>query len=166
MPQRKQSFLERLTGTVDLDRPKPSSGSKKESEENDPWDFSAEETVKENEPVEDAYAEDEGELAVDMYIAEDEIVVQAMIAGVTPENLHISITRDVVLLRGKRIPPNVAPEEYAIQELYWGAFARKIELPYEIDTDNAEAVEKYGLLIIRLPKLDIGRSAELKVKSI
>ncbi len=167
MPQRKQSFLERLTGTVDLDRSKSGSGSKKEGEESDPWDFSAEETTTDTTNTEeDAYADDEGELAVDMYVADDEIVVQAMIAGVTPENLHISITRDVVLLRGKRIPPNVAPEEYAIQELYWGAFARKIDLPYEIDTDNAEAVEKYGLLIIRLPKLDIGRSAELKVKSI
>lgn len=177
MPK-KQSFLERLTGTVSIDQTKvaTTSASKKsaalvQSPEEDPWDFAAdagpdlETDPEEPEEEESPYADDEGELAVDMYVGEEEIVIQAMIAGVTPENLHIAITRDSVVIKGKRIAPNVSEEEYAIRELYWGAFARKVALPYEIDTEGAEAIEKYGLLIIRLPK-HTGQTAELKVKSI
>lgn len=167
---RKQSFLERLTGSGNAplsfeDRQKKTVAKNVPNslgDPNDPWDFGATDM---SDTDGDDY-DDEGELGVDMYISNEEIVIQSMIAGVTPENLQISITRDIVFIRGKRIAPNVPNDEYAIKELYWGAFSRKIELPFEIDTDNAEAIEKYGLLIIRLPKLDISRSAELKVKSI
>ncbi len=38
-------------------------------------------------------------------------------------------------------------------------------LPAEIDVDEAEAVEKFGLLILRLPKLDKNRQTKLKVKA-
>ena len=36
----------------------------------------------------------------------------------------------------------------------------------EIEIEEAEAVEKHGLLIIRLPKVDKARQTKLKVKSI
>ena len=102
-----------------------------------------------------------------MYRKEKELIIQSMIAGVTPENLHITITRDAVTLSGKRVAPHGIPEgDYLEHELYWGKFSREIKLPFEIDTDGAEAVEKYGLLIIRLPKLDTTRTQELKVTSI
>jgi HSP20 family protein len=106
-------------------------------------------------------------MAIDMYESDNELVIQGMIAGVTPENLHISITRTSVTIKGKRTGPQGIPDEhYVSRELYWGPFSRVIELPYEVDTDGAEAIEKYGLLIIRLPKVDTERTAELKVKSI
>jgi HSP20 family protein len=50
--------------------------------------------------------------------------------------------------------------------LYWGSFSRSILLPNEIEIENVEAVEKHGLLIIRLPKIDKARQAKIKVKSI
>ncbi len=128
-------------------------------------DDDEEETVNENE--EDTDEDEEPGLAVDMYESDNELLLQCMIAGVTPENLQISITRDAVSIKGRRVAPQGIPEEnYLLRELYWGTFSRIIELPYEVDTDGAEAVEKYGLLIIRLPKMDTRRTQELKVKSI
>jgi hypothetical protein len=35
----------------------------------------------------------------------------------------------------------------------------------QIDVDEAEAVEKHGLLILKLPKLDKKRQSKLKVKT-
>jgi HSP20 family protein len=126
-----------------------------------------EEAEQEVEVYEDDEEDEEPGLAVDIYESDNELVLQGMIAGVTPENLHISITRNSVTIRGKRNAPQGIPEEHYIsRELYWGSFSRVIELPYEVDTEGAEAVEKYGLLIIRLPKLDVARTQELKVKSI
>lgn len=114
------------------------------------------------EPVEDA----EGELAVDVYQTPTHIIIKAMIAGVKPEDLDVSITRDMVTLRGKRERHTEGTAgDFFFQELYWGSFTRTIVLPQEVEIEEAEATEKHGLLTIRLPKLDKGRQAKLKVKS-
>ena len=110
--------------------------------------------------------EAEGELAVDVYQTPTHIIIKAMIAGVRPEDLDVSITRDMVTLRGKRERHTEGPAgDFFFQELYWGSFARTIVLPQEVEIEEAEATEKHGLLVIRLPKLDKGRQAKLKVKS-
>ena len=108
----------------------------------------------------------DGELAVDVYETPTHILIKAMIAGVRPEDLDVSITRDMVTVRGKReraVEGNAG--DFFFQELYWGSFSRTIVLPQEVEIEEAEATEKHGLLVIKLPKLDKGRHAKLKVKS-
>ena len=74
--------------------------------------------------------------------------------------------RDMVIIRGHREEEKTArTEDYFIQELYWGSFSRTITLPEEVDVDEAEAVGKHGLLILKLPKLDKKRQTKLKVKT-
>jgi HSP20 family protein len=108
----------------------------------------------------------EGELAVDVYQTSTHIFIKAMIAGVKPEDLDVSITRDLVTLRGKRERHTEGTAgDFFFQELYWGTFSRTIVLPQEVEIEEAEATEKHGLLTIKLPKLDKGRQAKLRVKS-
>jgi len=108
----------------------------------------------------------EGELSVDVYQTSTHIIIKAMIAGVRPEDLDVSITRDMVTIRGKREQHTEASgSDFFFQELYWGSFSRTIVLPQEVEIEEAEAVEKHGLLVIRLPKMDKGRQAKLKVRS-
>lgn len=108
-----------------------------------------------------------GELPVDVYETSNEIIIQTLIAGVLPENLSISITRDMVNIYGKREEnKSITPDQYHVKELYWGAFARKVTLPTEIEIDHAEAIERHGMLLIKLPKTDKGRKTVLKIKSI
>ncbi|MBP6888800.1 MAG: Hsp20/alpha crystallin family protein [Candidatus Pacebacteria bacterium] len=123
-------------------------------------------TVEEEHSEDDAEME-EGELSVDVYQTQNEIIIEAMVAGVKPEDLHISITRDMVTVRGRRDGnTSVTHDDYFYKELYWGTFTRTILLPHEVEIEEAEAVEKHGLLIIRLPKVDKARQTKLKVKSI
>jgi HSP20 family protein len=111
--------------------------------------------------------EEVGQLPVDVYETSKEVIIQTLIAGVLPEHLTINITRDVISISGKREENKaIAQDSYHIQELYWGAFERVIDLPVEVEIDNAEAIERHGLLMIKLPKLDKGRKAALKIKSI
>jgi len=71
-----------------------------------------------------------------------------------------------VIIRGKREEDRtMSGEDYFHKELYWGSFSRTILLPQEIEVEGAEALEKHGLLIIKLPKVDKGRETKLKVKS-
>jgi HSP20 family protein len=111
--------------------------------------------------------EEVGQLPVDVYETPKEVIIQTLIAGVLPEHLNINITRDIVSISGKREENKAIPQDsYHIQELYWGSFERVIDLPCEVEIDNAEAIERHGLLMIKLPKLDKGRKAALKIKSI
>lgn len=107
----------------------------------------------------------EAQLTVDVFQNQDEIVIRALVAGVKPEDLDVSITRDMVTISGQRVEQKeVNDDDYVYRELFWGAFSRSIVLPAEIDVDSAEASEKHGLLTIKLPKLNKDRQTKLKVK--
>ncbi len=108
----------------------------------------------------------EGELPVDMYHTGDAIVIRALVAGVSPDDLDISITRDMVTIRGIREEiQETGSDDYYHRELFWGSFTRSLVLPEEVIIDEAEAHEKHGMLEIRLPKVDKDRSTRLKVRS-
>ncbi len=110
---------------------------------------------------------EEGELAVDLFQTPSEIVIRAMISGVKPEDLNISITREMVTIKGRRDETErVAESDYFQKELYWGAFSRTLLLPSEVEPDECEATEKHGLLTLRLPKIDKQRVQKLKIKSL
>jgi HSP20 family protein len=155
----KKSFFERLTGTVKLDEnefdePTPKLKTKeREVPEDTTSPFEPEEKV--------------GQLTVDVYQTNDHIIVKTMVAGVRPEDLDITITRDMVTIRGKREEERaIQDDNYFIRELYWGSFARTITLPEEVDVEESDAIEKHGLLILKLPKMDKKRQTKLKVKTI
>jgi len=108
----------------------------------------------------------EGQLAVDMYQTPTEIVVKTMVAGVKPEDIDISITRDMVTIKGTREESNDFSEgDFFHKELFWGSFSRTIVLPQEVEVEEAEATNKNGLLTIRAPKLDKNKQAKVKVKN-
>tara|TARA_Y100000310_G_scaffold209049_1_gene209679 strand:+ start:54 stop:533 length:480 start_codon:yes stop_codon:yes gene_type:complete len=109
---------------------------------------------------------EEGQLTVDVFQNPDEIIVKAMVAGVKGDDLSVSITRDMVTIKGRREEDkSIMSEDYFYKELYWGGFSRTILLPEEVDPDQSEAVERQGLLTIRMPKIDKERTQKLKVKS-
>jgi HSP20 family molecular chaperone IbpA len=162
MAKEKKSFFERLTGSVKVN----------DNTEEEQQEMREEKRVKKisTESVgswDEEEEEKDGELTVDVYQTPELIVIKSMIAGVRPEDLDISITRDMVTIQGRREEEKVVREEdYFARELYWGSFSRTITLPSEIDVDEAEAVEKHGLLILKLPKLDKKRQSKLKVKTL
>lgn len=108
----------------------------------------------------------EGHLPVDMYQTQSEIIIRTFVAGVRPDEVSVSINRDMVVIEGEREERSEATgPDYFNQELFWGAFSRTIMLPHEVDVDGAQASSKDGLLTIILPKLDRTRQTKLKVKS-
>ena len=110
---------------------------------------------------------EEAELTVDVYQTPSDIIVQTMVAGVRPEDLEITIARDMITIRGKREESRTINEEnYFAKELYWGTFSRTLSLPAEVEPDDAEATERHGLLTLKLPKIDKEKKKSVKVKSI
>ena len=109
--------------------------------------------------------EPEGQLAIDIYQTENELVIRSAIAGVKPEFVDISFERDIIIIRGKREKPSEEKEDYFSQECYWGPFSREIILPVEVDPNLAEATMKEGILTIRLPKIEREKKRVIKVRA-
>ncbi len=108
--------------------------------------------------------ESEGQLTIDVFQTEDEIVIQSTIAGVSDKDLDISVTNDMVTIKGSRTPEQrIKPSDYYYQELYWGPFSRSIILPVDVDADSAKASMKNGILTIRLPKLDKIKTKRIRI---
>jgi HSP20 family protein len=154
MAKHKRSFFEKLTGAVNME------------EELDELETSENATrIKDEESWLEESAS-EGQLTVDVHQTPNDIIIKTMVAGVSPEDLDISITRDMVTIKGKRAESHeVKEEDYFYKELYWGSFSRSVSLPQEVDVEEAEATEDHGLVTIRLPKVNKEKLAKLKVKS-
>jgi HSP20 family protein len=107
----------------------------------------------------------EGHLTIDVYQTPENIVIESTIAGVSADDLDISITPESVTIKGKRQKKErIRKEDYLYQECFWGKFSRSIILPCEIDPDKSHAILKDGILKIVLPKVSKTRSKKVHVK--
>jgi len=94
------------------------------------------------------------------------IVIKSTIAGVVADDIDVSITSDMITIKGKRVPDEtIDASDYYHQELYWGPFSRSVILPEDIDVEKAAASMKNGILTIRLPKLAKSRMKKVKISS-
>ncbi len=125
----------------------------------------AEENTEENEEewLDEDY--EEGQLSIDVYQTDRDIIVKSTIAGVKTEDIDISINNDMLTIRGKReMSEDIREENYLYKECYWGSFSRSIILPVEIEEDKIEALLENGVLTIILPKSKTGKQISIKVK--
>lgn len=180
MAQEPRSFFERLTGarmlggsqedTIEYAEdqqgvPVTTTDEREVDQALDEPDLEQEETYSDEATAQDT-EEQEGQLTVDVFQDDQAIVIQSTIAGVSPDDLDVSITNDMVTIRGERRRMfDVDAEDYFYQECYWGTFSRSIILPVEIDADRAEAKIKNGILTIRIPKANAAMTRKLKVKA-
>ncbi|MDP2663926.1 MAG: Hsp20/alpha crystallin family protein, partial [bacterium] len=107
--------------------------------------------------------EPEGQLAIDIYQTETDLVIQSAIAGVKPGSLDITMEKDVITIRGSREKPFEESGDFFTQECFWGPFSREIILPAEIDPNRARAEMKEGILTIRIPKMLRERKRKISI---
>jgi HSP20 family protein len=105
-----------------------------------------------------------GFFPLDLYETEEEVVVKASLPGVKPEELDISITGDVLTVKGeaKEEEEEKRPDYYR-RERRHGTFARSVTLPTEVESEKAEAAFEHGVLTLRMPKAEAVRSKTIKV---
>lgn len=169
MTKQKQSFLERLTGSRSLDDTSESLPvfEEEEIEETIPnitnpttAHYMQEETWNQS-----VASDTEGQLTIDVYQTDNDIVIKSTIAGVKPEDLDISINNDMVTIKGERKNEEVINQgNYYYQECYWGSFSRSVLLPVDVISDKTEASLKNGILTLRLPKADTTKIKRIQVR--
>lgn len=116
--------------------------------------------------VQNLQALEEGELAVDVYETDEAVVIQSTIAGVRAEDLDITLSGDMLTIKGERKRDLGIPEHLALyQECFWGPFSRSIILPVEVKIEKIEAGMKNGVLTLALPKAYNERTKIISVKN-
>ncbi len=102
------------------------------------------------------FSHGEGQLSVDVIETEDEIVIRSAIAGVSADDLDISVTSDTVTIRGVRSHgcEEARGQTVHVRECYWGSFSRSVVLPCHIRTEGADASLKNGILTLVLKKVE------------
>jgi len=107
----------------------------------------------------------EGQLTIDVFQTDDDIIIKSTIAGVNPEDLDVSINNDMITIKGERkFEDEVNEENFYYQECYWGTFSRSVVLPVDVIAEKIEASLKNGILTIKLPKADTNRTKKIKVR--
>jgi len=115
-------------------------------------------------PKESQWLKEEGQLVVDVFRTDGDLIIQSAIAGVRPEELDISVEDDMVVIRGSREKPATKATSYFHQECYWGPFSREVILPVEVDGSRTEATIQDGVLTIRIPILERVKRKKVVVK--
>ncbi len=173
----KKSFFEKITGTKSVNDEStiivPDSSTSK------PNMIKMETNVQKNIPIQvempkETYKEpredkkealpEEGQLVLDVYQDEGNIIVKSTLAGVRSEDVDITITNDMLSIRGVREKDeDIRDDDYYYQECYWGAFSRSVILPMEVEADMIKASLKNGILTIILPKAEKIRTKKILI---
>ncbi len=168
------SFFDKLKGDIGVEeaatkeKPKKAKPKKKAKPEPKPKPEKEKKLVKVEPKEEKTQIEEpqtEGELAIDVYETENDIIIESTIGGIQAEDLDISVEGDLVTIRGSR--EKTTREEnkkYFYQECYWGSFARQVILPEEVDGSRAKASMKNGVLTLVMPKLHRKKKRKIAVE--
>ena len=104
--------------------------------------------------------------AIDLYQNNDSVVVKAALPGLKADDVQISVTADVLTLRGEFKQENEQKDTtYHIREQRFGSFERSIMLPSDVQTDKAKADFENGILTITLPKAESVKPKTITIKA-
>ena len=107
---------------------------------------------------------DEMSFTADIFEEGNDVVVKADMPGVKKEDVDVSLSDDMITIRGERKKEEkVEKKDYFRVERAYGSFTRSFRLPADVLTDKAEAKFDRGVLEIRIPKMEESRSKTKKV---
>jgi HSP20 family protein len=103
---------------------------------------------------------------INVFTDGDGLVVRAEVPGIKPENLNVTAERQTLTISGERerSGPEAGNGSYHRRERRFGKFARSVQLPVELDTSQATAECRNGVLTVRIPKRAEAKPRQVQVK--
>jgi HSP20 family protein len=103
-------------------------------------------------------------LPLDMYETENDVVVKASVPGVKPEDIEVTITGDLLTIKGElKSEEKTEQRNFLRQERRYGSFCRQLGLPVSVDSGKAEASFESGILTLTLPKVEAVKPKTVRV---
>ena len=98
---------------------------------------------------------------------DDTFTVKAAVPGMNPEDLDITISDNVLTIKGEmKEDKEIKEETYHLRERRFGQFTRSVTLPMPVNADKIEAVNENGVLTLTLPKAESTKPKKIEVKQI
>lgn len=108
------------------------------------------------------------EMKVRVYNGTDRIIIMAEVAGVTDEDLQLTVKEDQLEISGtSRLPADLEELEPYLhtEEFQFGPFSRSIILPQQVDLKRIQArMTRERILIITIPKIVQKKEREIKIE--
>jgi len=102
--------------------------------------------------------------AVDISEVGDNVEIRAEIPGVSEEDVHVSVTDDVLTLRGEKKQDSSEDRgSFHRVERSYGSFQRTFTLPKDLQTENITATFKNGVLTVSIPKAEKAKPKEIEI---
>jgi HSP20 family protein len=106
-------------------------------------------------------------VSVPMNVYQDEqgYHIQALLPGVNPENVELSVQQNTLTIQGQ-FQPATKPDQqvnWLLQEIGYGSFERSITFPQEIDVDRITTSYEQGVLTISVPISEAGRPKKISI---
>ncbi len=105
-------------------------------------------------------------LPLDVIETEDEFIVKASIPGIHPDELDISLTDNVLTIKGEIKVEEAEDVRYHLRERRFGMFQRSISLPVPVNSDKVEAVYENGVLTLHIPKAEEVKPKHISIKKV
>ena len=103
---------------------------------------------------------------LDVHETADDIVVTAVLPGIRPEDVEITMTGQNLTLRGEfKADDEIKREQYLYRERRYGTFNRSLQLPVRVQGENAEANFADGVLTLRIPKAEEVKPRQIRINA-
>ena len=101
--------------------------------------------------------------AIDLSETPTELVLVVDLPGVDPASIDLSLTGNVLSLRGEKRATEVDGGHNRARERAVGSFHRQVTLTEAVDFDRVQAEAKHGVLTVRLPKQEAARPRTIPI---
>jgi HSP20 family protein len=103
-------------------------------------------------------------LPLDVSSTADELVVEAALPGVKPDDVDITIENGTLTIRGQTASERREGEgDYLVHEIRRGEFSRSVTLPSGLEPDKATASFDNGVLTLRVPRAEQVKPRQIRI---
>lgn len=107
---------------------------------------------------------DGSSLPVDVSMTADELVVEAQLPGIKPDEVEITVENGRLTIRGETSSERSETEgDFLVREIRRGTVNRSISLPNGVEPDKAEATFEDGVLTLRIPKAEAVKPRQIRI---
>ncbi|KPJ61033.1 MAG: hypothetical protein AMJ46_03390 [Latescibacteria bacterium DG_63] len=102
---------------------------------------------------------------VDISEVEDEYVIRAELPGIKQEDVKVSVHDNTLTIKGeKKLQKEEKEHNFHRMERCYGSFERSFVLGTKVDSGNAKAKFKDGILEIRLAKAEEAKAKDITIE--
>ncbi|MGH7305629.1 MAG: Hsp20/alpha crystallin family protein [Candidatus Rokuibacteriota bacterium] len=101
---------------------------------------------------------------LDIHETKDDLVLSFELPGISEKDLSLSITGDLLALKGERTANRDVKDEGAHHvERVYGKFERSVLLPMPVQAEKVKATYRDGVLEVKLPKVEEVKPKAIKI---